>query len=133
MGGMIAFQMAVDHPETVRSLVIVNSGPAMILQKMRQRALIQLRFAVVRLFGMRALGRMIARPLFPNPEQEELRLSFISRIAENDPRAYLNSLTRDHRLERGGTHPRNPLPCTGGGVRPGLHSSGMEAGIRRAT
>ncbi len=67
MGGMIAFQMAVDNPEAVRSPVIVNSGPAMILQKRRQRALIQLRFAVVRLFGMRAVGRMIAGPLFPKP------------------------------------------------------------------
>ncbi len=27
MGGMIAFQMAVSHPELVRSMIIVNSGP----------------------------------------------------------------------------------------------------------
>ena len=33
MGGMIAFQMAVDSPGSVRKLVIANSGLATILQK----------------------------------------------------------------------------------------------------
>jgi pimeloyl-ACP methyl ester carboxylesterase len=92
MGGMIAFQMAVDTPEAVRSLIIANSGPEMILRTFRQRLLIRSRFAVVRLFGMAALGRMIAKPVFPKPEQAALRQTFEDRLAENDPRAYLDSL-----------------------------------------
>jgi 3-oxoadipate enol-lactonase len=92
MGGMIAFQMAVDSPEAVRSLVIVNSGPAMILRTFSQRMLIRSRFAVVRLFGMRALGRMVAGPLFPKPEQVQLRQRFMAQIGGNDPRAYRASL-----------------------------------------
>jgi 3-oxoadipate enol-lactonase len=92
MGGMIAFQMAVDAPQAVRSLTIVNSGPAMILRTFAQRAMIRVRFAVVRVWGMRALGRMIAQPLFPRPEQEKLRRRFMDSIAANDPRAYLDSL-----------------------------------------
>jgi pimeloyl-ACP methyl ester carboxylesterase len=92
MGGMIAFQMAVDTPEAVRSLIIANSGPEMILRTFRQRLLIRSRFAVVRLFGMRALGRMIAKPVFPKPEQAALRQTFENRLADNDPRAYLDSL-----------------------------------------
>jgi 3-oxoadipate enol-lactonase len=92
MGGMIAFQMAVDAPQAVRSLVIVNSGPAMILRKMGQRALLRLRFAIVRLFGMRPLGRMLAQALFPAPEQDALRRKFLDRLSQNDPRAYLDSL-----------------------------------------
>ena len=31
MGGMIAFQIAVSHPELLRSMVIVNSGPDLTL------------------------------------------------------------------------------------------------------
>ncbi|HLJ46198.1 MAG TPA: alpha/beta hydrolase [Bryobacteraceae bacterium] len=92
MGGMIAFQMAVDAPASVRSLTIVNSGPAMILQTFGQRMLIQSRFAMIRLFGMRALGKMVAGPLFPNPDQAHLRERFITHLAENDPRAYRASL-----------------------------------------
>ena len=92
MGGMIAFQMAVDSPESVRSLVIANSGPAMILQKASQRAMVKLRFAVVRLLGMRALARMIAKPVFPKREQQQLRQTVMNRLAENDPRAYLDAL-----------------------------------------
>src|SRR5260370_26753059 len=76
MGGMIAFQMAVDAPEAVRSLVIVNSGPAMILQKLSQRLAIRSRFAIVRMFGMAALGRMVAKAVFPEPGQEKLREKF---------------------------------------------------------
>ncbi|HWZ30489.1 MAG TPA: alpha/beta hydrolase [Bryobacteraceae bacterium] len=93
MGGMIAFQMAVDSPETVRSLTIINSGPAMILRTVSQKLLIQSRYAVVRIFGMRALARMVAGPLFPQPEQAELRKKFEDRVAENDPKAYLASLS----------------------------------------
>jgi 3-oxoadipate enol-lactonase len=92
MGGMIGFQMAVDAPEVVRSMVIVNSGPAMILRAFSQRVLIQSRFAVIRLFGMRALGRMVAGPLFPKPEQAGLRQRFLDQVASNDPRAYGDSL-----------------------------------------
>ena len=92
MGGMIAFQMAVDSPEVVRSLVIANSGPAMILRKLHQRALIRSRFFVVRLFGMRALAKMVVYPVFPDPGQEGLRQRFMDSIAANDPRAYLDSL-----------------------------------------
>jgi 3-oxoadipate enol-lactonase len=92
MGGMIAFQMAVDTPEAVNSLVIANSGPAMILQTFSQRAMIRMRFAIVRLFGMKALGRMVANPVFPEPGQEALRQRFMHSIASNNPRCYLDAL-----------------------------------------
>ena len=89
---MIAFQMAVDFPAAVKSLTIVNSVPAVVLKKRRERALIGLRYQVVRWFGMRAMGRIIARSLFPDRGQKELRKTFIDRVAENDPRAYLDSV-----------------------------------------
>jgi 3-oxoadipate enol-lactonase len=92
MGGMIAFQLAVDFPALVRSLVIVNSGPAMVLKKPSQRALVGLRFFIVRWFGMRAMAKIVAGPLFPKPDQKQLRETFTNRVAENDPRAYLDSV-----------------------------------------
>jgi pimeloyl-ACP methyl ester carboxylesterase len=93
MGGMIAFQMAVDSPDAVRSLTIVNSGPEMILRTPEQQASIAARHEIVRTHGMAPLAKVIAGPLFPRPEQDALRKRFEQHIAANDPEAYLASLT----------------------------------------
>jgi 3-oxoadipate enol-lactonase len=92
MGGMIAFQLAVDAPDLVRSLVIVNSGPAMPIRTVAQRMMIWTRVAIVRLRGMRKMGEVLAARLLPKPEHAALRAAFIERWAANDPRAYLSAL-----------------------------------------
>lgn len=92
MGGMIAFQLAVDAPELVRSLVIVNSGPAMPIKTLAQRMMIWTRVAIVRIRGMRKMGEVLANRLLPKPGHAELRATFIERWAENEPRAYLSAL-----------------------------------------
>ncbi|MGX2030388.1 MULTISPECIES: alpha/beta fold hydrolase [Methylocaldum] len=92
MGGMIAFQLAISAPELVQSLVIVNSGPEFILRTLRARLQIVQRKLIVRLLGMRQMGKVLGKRLFPEPEQAELRQLFIDRWAENDPRAYLDAL-----------------------------------------
>jgi len=92
MGGMIAFQLAVDAPELVRSLVIVNSGPAMPIKTLSQRLMIWTRIAIVRVQGMRKMGEVLAQRLLPKPEHATIRAQFIARWAENDPVAYLSAL-----------------------------------------
>lgn len=92
MGGMVAFQVAVTAPDLVRSLVIVNSGPAMPIKTFAQHLMIWTRIAIVRLQGMRKMGAVLATRLLPKPEHEALRAQFIERWAENDPRAYLAAL-----------------------------------------
>lgn len=92
MGGMIAFQLAVTAPELVRSLVIVNSGPAMPVTTWSQRMMIWTRVAIVRLRGMRTMGTMLADRLLPKPEHAPLRAQFVERWAANQPRAYLSAL-----------------------------------------
>jgi len=92
MGGMIGLQLALDHPEAVRSLVVVNSGAEFVVRNLRQRVQVWQRFMIVRLLGMRKMGEVLSGRLFPKPEQEELRAEFVERWAENDPRAYLASM-----------------------------------------
>jgi len=92
MGGMIAFQLAVDFPQLVRSLVIVNSGPEMVLRTWKQRVAIYQRFFIVRLLGMRKMGQVLASKLLPRPEHEAARVTFIQRWARNEPGAYLRAL-----------------------------------------
>ncbi|MCC6299600.1 MAG: alpha/beta hydrolase [Anaerolineales bacterium] len=92
LGGMVAFQLAVDHPDLVKSLVIVNSGPEVIVRTMKDRWNVFLRFAIVRLLGMRKMGEVLSKRLFPKAEQDNLRDTFVERWAENDPRAYADTL-----------------------------------------
>ena len=92
MGGMIALQLAVDHPKMVKSLTIVNSGPELVLRTWRQRIAIYSRFAIVRLMGMRKMGEMLATRLLPGPTHAAARDTFVERWARNDPGAYLRAL-----------------------------------------
>lgn len=92
LGGMVAFQLAVDAPELVRSLVIVNSGPAVPAGTFKQRLPLYIRLLYARVLGLRAMAKMIAKRLFPKPEQDALQRAFVERLAANDTRCYLASL-----------------------------------------
>lgn len=96
LGGFIACQLAADHIELVRSLVVVNSVPGLPRDTFRDRLRItwtlSLRRLIVRFLGMRALGRFLGNKLFPRMEQKKLRQTFVERWAENDKQAYLSSL-----------------------------------------
>jgi pimeloyl-ACP methyl ester carboxylesterase len=92
MGGMIALQLAVDEPALVRSLVVVNSGPELVVRTFRERLMILQRFLIVRLLRMRKMGEVLSQRLFPRPDQAPLRQMFVERWAENDPRAYREAM-----------------------------------------
>ena len=108
LGGFIACQLAVDHPDLVRTLIVINSVPDLprdtLRDRFRIRSTLLLRQLIVRFFGMRALGQFLCRKLFPREDQEELRQTFVDRWAQNDKRAYLSSLATvptwnlEHRL-----------------------------------
>jgi 3-oxoadipate enol-lactonase len=88
LGGGIAFQLAVDTPALLRTMTIVNSAPEMVLRTFKDRVNVWQRFAIVRLLGMRRMGQVLGGRLFPKPEQDALRTTFVERWAENDPKAY---------------------------------------------
>lgn len=92
MGGMIAFQLVVDRPERVRSMVIVNSGPALVARGLGEWLRIQQRLLLARLFGPSRTGVFLSKRLFPKPDQEAIREQFVERWALNDPDAYLAAL-----------------------------------------
>lgn len=91
LGGMIAFQLAVDHPELIKSLVIVNAGSEVVVRTMKDRWNVFLRFAIVRLLGMRKMGEVLSKRLFVKEGQASLREVFVERWSENDPRAYADT------------------------------------------
>ncbi len=92
LGGAIAFQLALDHPELVRTLTIVNSGPY-VLDNLLVKAALAWRFTVLRLFGIRRLGEMVARRLFPGAALDAVRAKFVERFSHNDPAVYRETLS----------------------------------------
>jgi pimeloyl-ACP methyl ester carboxylesterase len=93
MGGMIAFQLAADHPDLVQSLVIVNSGPEMVPRTFKEKLGIVQRRLIVRLMGMRKMGEVLAEKLLPGAEHSARRDVFADRWARNDKGAYLRALS----------------------------------------
>ena len=91
MGGMIAFQLAVDSPASVRSLTIVNSGPELVPRTGAERSAIRTRRLISRFLGPRGMGKMLAKRLFPGPHDEPKRQRFRERMAANDRRSYIAS------------------------------------------
>ena len=92
MGGMVGFQLAVDRPELLRSLTVVNCGPEVKIRTLSDRWQLAKRWSLSRVLSMRAIGKGLGRLLFPRPEQAELRSRIEQRWPENDKRAYLASL-----------------------------------------
>ena len=92
MGGMIAFQMAVDQPRRVRSLTIVNSAPEVVPHSFREWLMIRQRLLLARLFDPARTAKFLGPRLFPKPEQEPIRQAFVERWATNDKDAYLASI-----------------------------------------
>jgi 3-oxoadipate enol-lactonase len=86
MGGMVAFQLAVTHPRTVRTLTIINSGPAFVPRTLQEYSFVALRLAVTSACGPRGMARLLGKRLFPRNERG--RALFTQRMALNHPKAY---------------------------------------------
>jgi len=91
MGGMVGFQFAVDYPEMLRSLCIVNSAPEVKRRTRSDWIWWAKRWAMARALSLDTIGKALAARLFPRPDQANLRHTMVERWAKNDKRAYLSS------------------------------------------
>jgi len=91
MGGMIGFQLAVDQPNLLKSLCIVNSAPQVKVRSPGDVWQWARRWTLSRLVSMETLGKALGKLLFPRPEQADLRRKMAERWGRNDKRAYLAS------------------------------------------
>lgn len=89
LGGLVAFQFALSYPETLLTLTILNSAPALNRDQEAARAEADRRIGVVHDKGMRGMGEALANGMFPNPAHADLREEFADRWGDNDVDAYI--------------------------------------------
>ncbi len=92
MGGAITFQMAVDRPERFRRMVILNSLPSFAIDHWRKHVELWTRLLVVRFLSMDRMARILAKRLFPKPDQGALRDTMIERYGVNQTGPYLSAV-----------------------------------------
>jgi len=90
LGGMVAFQLAANHPGLLDKLVVVNALPDNVLLQ-KERGQIRTRKLIVRFLGLKRMGKILGERLFPEEGMEAERLLMARRWAENDKRAYQSS------------------------------------------
>ncbi|WP_367615312.1 alpha/beta fold hydrolase [Pseudomonas triticicola] len=69
MGGMIGFQLAVDQPQVLKSLTIVNSAPQVKLRSRDDYWQWFKRWSLMRLLSLETIGKALGSKLFPKPDR----------------------------------------------------------------
>jgi 3-oxoadipate enol-lactonase len=102
LGGLVAQQLAMDHAEMVRSLVLINTFPGLWLPPIGVfSTLLRRRGAVFHPRDMAAAAAEVADALFPSPSLSLLKEWTERRIAANDPDAYFRSTLAVVRFQPG--------------------------------
>lgn len=99
MGGTVALQLALDHPEVVRKLVLVNTFARLKPRSLSEWLYLLARMVVVALASPEKQAAMVARRIFPHPDQEALRRKLHRRIVNTNPYAYKAAMASLRRFD----------------------------------
>jgi 3-oxoadipate enol-lactonase len=88
MGGTLALQVALDQPQLVSHLVLVNTFAHLNVTRLGTIPYYLSRFILVHTLGIATQAKAVSKNIFPYPDQEILRQGFIEQVSEADPRAY---------------------------------------------
>jgi pimeloyl-ACP methyl ester carboxylesterase len=92
MGGVIAQQFALDFPQLTQKLVLVSTFSVLRPETLGGWGYFVQRAAAVLLLGLKAQTQIVARRLFPDPQDQALREMFIAIVSRSDPRAYRKAM-----------------------------------------
>lgn len=88
MGGVIAQQLAHEHPERMRKLALVNTFACLRPRKAGEWLYLLRRYMVANIRGVKYQANMVAQRLFPQTDQVAFREEMIQRILASDRQVY---------------------------------------------
>lgn len=88
MGGTIALQLALDAPQRIKKLVLVNTFARLRPQTPSLWLYYAARFILVHTLGLPAQARAVAKRIFPLTNQQAFRQELIQEICQADPAGY---------------------------------------------
>jgi pimeloyl-ACP methyl ester carboxylesterase len=91
-GGVIAQQFALDFPLLTKKLVLVSTLSVLRPETLGGWVYFFRQAVSVLLLGPEVQAQMVARRLFPGPQDQELRDMFIAIVSRADPPAYRRSM-----------------------------------------
>ncbi|MEI8131407.1 MAG: alpha/beta hydrolase [Leptolinea sp.] len=92
MGGTIALQAAIDFPERIKSLALINTFASLRPKRAGEWYYLLRRYVKARFRGAGSQAELTARRIFPKPEQEILRQELIQHIQQTDPEVYKSAM-----------------------------------------
>ena len=87
-GGAVALQLALDAPQRVRSLTLINTFAHLRPRGLGQWAHMLFRSLLAALLGPHRQAELVARRVFPRPEHAAYREMLARSIRQADPRVY---------------------------------------------
>lgn len=92
LGGCVGLALALRAPARVRSLTLVNAFARLRPADAAARLRMALRGVLLAAAPMRAVGALVARTVFPRPEQDALRRAAAASVARTSRRAYVSAV-----------------------------------------
>jgi 3-oxoadipate enol-lactonase len=88
LGGAVAQLLAIHFPEKVNKLILVSTFAHLWPTSLREAYTLARRAVVSKYLPPETTARVVARDLFPKPEQAALRDEVLSRVGVNDAASY---------------------------------------------
>ena len=92
MGGAVALQFALDFPARINSLVLVNTFDRLRPDSPSEFFYFFIRMILVHTVGISRQAQVVAKRIFPDPDQSDYRAALIDQILQANPKAYRSAM-----------------------------------------